>query len=205
MKFDKNFGYTRDLDRPHSDDEGHPNKGVMVEFYHTRQPMHDERGQPRNDAEGTQLMSEPVLMMAFHTVGDPKTLARRKATEADKREWRGAFDLFQKGQDFTKQAGTPIDVLPDMDIMNRARLNAQGYFSTQQLATLSEANILGDTDLRNWVNKARTYELANKPKPNQALLDEMAALRAELDAMKAQAPTKQLAAKAPRAQEGIAA
>lgn len=197
MRFDKNFGFTRDFDKPHADDDAHPHTGVMVEFYETFRPLHDARGQAIKGPDGKIKMSDAVLMMKFHTVGDPKTLAHRKATDEDKMEWAKAFELFQKGKSFTEQAGTSLDALPDLDIMNRARLQSLGIFSIEQLSDLAESAILQNQDLRNWVNLARAYRLKNRPKPNQELLDEVAAMRAELAALKG--------AKKPTKQEGIAA
>lgn len=189
MKFDKNFGYTRDLDKPHSDDEGDPNKGTMVRFFETRQPKHDLRGQPIVDEKtGEPTMSDAILMMEFFTTHDPKTKPVRKATEGDKREWKAAYELFRQGQDFTKQAGTPLDVLPDLDLMSRAMLQSQGIFSVEQLSDMTSVSL--GPDVRNWINKARTYRLQNKPKPNQELLDEMAAMRAELASLKADRSAK---------------
>lgn len=188
MKFDKNFGYTRDLDKPHSDDEGDPNKGTMVEFFETRQPRHGLRGEPILDDKGEPVMSDAILMMKFYTTHDPKTVPIRKATEMDKREFKRAYELFVQGRNFTEQAGTPLDVLPDIDIMNRAMLNSQGIFSVEQLSDMNNATL--SPDVRNWVNKARTYRLQNKPKPNQELLDEMAAMRAELASLKADRSAK---------------
>lgn len=185
MKFDKNFGFTRDLDNPHSDDKADPNAGTMVEFYETSRPMHDANGLPVTGANGEPVMSQPVLMIRYHTVGDPVTKYNRKAVEADKREFKRAYDMFLQGKSFMEQSGTPLDLLADMDIMNKAMLQTHGLFTIELLANCPESSILQNSALRNWVNKARSHIQLHKPKPNQELLDEMAAMKAELAALKA--------------------
>ncbi len=185
MKFDKNFGYTRDLDRPHSDDKDDPNAGTMVEFYETSRPMHDANGLPVVNEKGEPVMSQPVLMIRYHTVGDPVTKYNRKAVEADKREFKRAYDMFLQGKSFMEQSGTPLDLLADMDIINKAMLQTHGLFTIEMLANCPESSILQNSALRNWVNKARSHIQLHKPKPNQELLDEMAAMKAELAALKA--------------------
>lgn len=185
MKFDKNFGFTRDLDNPHSEDKADPNAGTMVEFYETSRPMHDANGLPVTGANGEPVMSQPVLMIRYHTVGDPVTKYNRKAVEADKREFKRAYDMFLQGKSFMEQSGTPLDLLADMDIMNKAMLQTHGLFTIELLANCPESSILQNSALRNWVNKARSHIQLHKPKPNQELLDEMAAMKAELAALKA--------------------
>lgn len=198
MRFDKNFGYTRDLDAPHSEDNADPNKGTMVEFYETSRPMHDLRGLPVLDANGQPEMSKPVLMIRYHTTGDPVTKYNRKAVEADKRDWKRAYEMFQQGKSFQEQSGTSLDLLADMNIMDKAMLQTFGLFTIELVAQAPESSILQNPALRNWVNKARSHIQLHKPKPNQELLDEMASMKAELAALKA--------AKAPKnTKEGIAA
>lgn len=199
MKFDKNFGFTRDIDNPHSEDKTDPNAGTMVEFYETSRPMHDAGGQPVYEADGkTPKMSEPVLMIRYHTTGDPVTKYNRKAVDADKREWKRAYEMFQQGKSFMEQSGTSLDLLQDMNIMDKAMLQTHGLFTIELVASCPESSILSAPALRNWVNKARSHIQLHKPKPNQELLDEMATMRAELAALKAAKTAKQ-------PKEGIAA
>lgn len=187
MKFDKNFAFSRNADAAllGQDDTDDPHKGVMVEFYETSRPMHDANGLPVTGANGEPVMSQPVLMIRYHTVGDPVTKFNRKAVEADKREFAKAYQMFQQGKSFQEQSGTSLDLLADMDIMNKAMLQTHGLFTIELLANCPESSVLQTPALRNWVHKARSHIQLHKPKPNQELLDEMAAMKAELAALKA--------------------
>ena len=211
MKFGSGLGWTRDFDNPHKDDED-PHKGVLAEFFERVFHKHNERGEKLyfedSGAESVNespkpSMSQPILMIRFYTTGDPKlSIPVRKAKAIDKRDYPAAWKAFTEGKSFTSQTGTPLDVLRDLDIMNKATLNAAGFFGIEQLAQAPESVLLGNPGLRNWVNTAREYLSLHRPKtnPNQELLDKMAAMEAELASLKA--------AKAPKTnknQEGIAA
>jgi len=214
MKFNQSIGFTRDFDNPHQDDRDDPNKGVLPEFYERCFHKHNERGEhlytSENGAEvvedtGKPVMTRPILYIRFHTQGDPKfSLAARKAVEADKRTYAKAWDNFKRGKDFTSDMGTPLEQLEDMDIIQKATLNAFKIFSIEQLSDTPENLLIGNASLRNWVNKARDWRTRNKRNPNAELLEKFAALQAELDALKSNQATK-TDRKAPKAEQGIAA
>lgn len=199
MKFGSTgFGYTRDFAEPHRDDKDDPRKGIMAEFYERSYHKHNERGQLLYLAEtGAEtvnetpkpVMTHPVLMVRFHTTGDPKcSLAVRKANEIDKRDFKQSFEAFKQGKSFLEGQGTALENLRDFDIMAKATLNALNIYSIEQLSETPENIVMANPGLRNWVNKAREYRILNKPKPNQEVMDELAAVKAELAALRAAKP-----------------
>lgn len=182
------IGYTRNHDNPDSDMRGDPTAGQMARFFYEYKQKHDMGGQPVLGPDGEPEMAK-ILLLEISTASDPLSKPVIKATEAHKVQYKRFWDAFNRQEDFTKEAGTPLSLLQDLDLIQQYQIQGMAILSIEQLANVHEGILLQNQWLRHWKNKAQGYLIEHKPRPDQKVQDELAELRAQIAALsKGQAP-----------------
>lgn len=182
------INYTRNHDNPESDMRGDPTAGQMARFFYEYRPKHDMGGTPEFDEKGGPVMTK-FLCVEISTAHDPNNKPVMKATEAHKQQYKRFWDAFTRQEDFTKEVGTPLNLLPDLDIIQQWQIQGMSILSIEQLADVHEGILLQHQWLRHWKNKAQAYLIQHKPRPDQKVQDELADLRAQIAVLsKAQGP-----------------
>ena len=173
------IGYTRDHDNPDSDMKGDPFAGQMARFFYEYKQKHDMGGNVEADAEGKPIMTK-TLCLEISTANDPMSKPVLKATEAHKIQYKRFWDAFNRQEDFTKDVGTPLNLLQDLDLIQQYQIQGMAILSIEQLASVHEGILLQNQWLRHWKNKAQGYIIEHKPRPDQKVQDELAELRAQI-------------------------
>lgn len=173
------FGFTRDSDHPGADTRADPMGGQVARFFYDFRDVHDITGQPVLDEEGKQKINR-MLLVEISSVADPNCKPVVKATEAHKVMYRRYWEAFERQEDITKVAGTPLNRLGDLDLIQQYQMQGMGIMSIEALADVGEHLLLSKPFLRHWKTKARGYVIQNKPRPDQGVIDELAELRAQV-------------------------
>ena len=173
------IGYTRDHNHPDADMRGDPTAGQMARFFYEYKQKHDMGGLPVLGPDGNPEMAK-ILCVEISTAADPYSKPVTKATEAHKVIYKRFWDAFNRQEDFTKEAGTSLNLLPDLDLIQQYQIQGMAILSIEQLANVHEGILLQHTWLRHWKNKAMGYLIEHKPKPDQAVQDQLAALQAQI-------------------------
>jgi len=176
------IGYTRDTDNPDSDMKGDPFAGQMARFFYDYKQKHDMAGNAVLDGNGEPAMSK-ILCVEISTAHDPMSKPVFKATEAHKVQYKRFWDAFNRQEDFTREAGTPLNLLQDLDLIQQYQIQGMAILSIEQLASVHEGILLQHQWLRHWKNKAQGYLIEHKARPDQKVQDELAELRAQIAAL----------------------
>lgn len=177
------IGYTRDHDHPDEDMRGDPTNGQMARFYYDYRPVHDAAGIAVLDAEGKPKMNR-ILLVEFSTANDSCAKPVSKATEVHKVMYKRFWDAFSRQEDFTRDVGTPLSHLGNLDIIQQYQIQGMSILSVEQLADVGEGLLLQHQWLRHWKHQAQGYLIEHKPKPDAKVLGELAELRAQLEQMR---------------------
>lgn len=114
--------------------------------------------------------------------GQPKSEVRRKATDADKVQYRHEWQAYSEGKEH-QQAGTPIEVLPGLANGMADALKSVYIYTIEQMAELSDLSLqkvgMGGNEIR---QRCRAYLSKNSVQVSelQAKLDEALAVIAKL-------------------------
>lgn len=105
--------------------------------------------------------------------GQPKSEVRRKATDADKSQYRQEWQMYSEGKEH-QQVGTPIELLPGLTSGMADALKAIYIYTIEQMAELSDLSLqkvgIGGNDIR---QKCKAYLSKNST--------EVTALKAQLE------------------------
>jgi hypothetical protein len=179
------IGYTRDHDHPDEDTRGDPTNGQMARFFYDYRPVHDAAGVAVMDGDGKPKMNR-ILLVEFSTANDGCSKPVSKVTEVHKVMYKRFWDAFNRQEDFTRDVGTPLSRLNDLDIIQQYQIQGMSILSIEQLADAHEGLLLQHPWLRHWKNKAQGYLIEHKPKPDAKVLGELAELRAQLEQLRNQ-------------------
>ncbi len=109
-----------------------------------------------------------------------KDEVHRKATEQDQRDYPNEYRSYKEGKEH-RITGTPIDLLPGIDVGRIASLKSLYIYSVEQLAELSDMSAqkvgMGAADLRK-----KAQEFLNR-KPGGEETEKLTQRIAELEAM----------------------
>ena len=181
------IGYTRDHDNPDADTKGDPTSGQMARFFYEYKQKHDMGGLPVVGPDGQPEMAK-ILCVEVSTAGDKRAKSVMKVTEAHKVMYKRFWDAFNRQEDFTKVVGTPLNLLPKLDLIQQYQIQGMSILSIEQLANVGEGILLQHQWLRHWKNQAQGYLIEHRPKPNQEMLDQLAALTAQVAQLQKQQP-----------------
>lgn len=143
----------------------------------------------KSNAEGVEVGDQQDFIIII-CPGQPKSEVRRKATDADKAQYRHEWQAYSEGKEH-QQSGTPIEVLPGLASGMADALKAVYVYTIEQMAELSDLSLqkvgMGGNDIR---QRCKAYLSKNSVQVTalQAQLDEALAAIAELQ--KAQSPEK---------------
>jgi hypothetical protein len=179
------IGYTRDHDHPDEDMKGDPTAGQMARFFYDYRPVFDTAGVPIMDEDGKPKMNR-MLLVEFSTANDPCSKPVSKVTEVHKVMYKRFWDAFNRQEDFTRDVGTPLSRLKELDIIQQYQIQGMSILSIEQLADVSEGILLQHAWLRPWKTRAMGYMIEHKPKPDAKVLGELAELRAQLEQLRNQ-------------------
>lgn len=149
------------------------NAGVFAKFYQRsvlNKELSVKEGRPVHE------LREYVRIMV---AGDKTNQLDREATKQDKQRFSHAYQLFRSG-DAEQVVGTPLALLP---FMNQATVDDLAHFkirTVEQLAALSDGNLMQVGPIRDMRTKAQDYLAAAKG------VAPTTQLRAELDSMQKQ-------------------
>jgi hypothetical protein len=177
------IGYTRDHDHPDEDTRGDPTNGQMARFFYDYRPVHDSAGVPVLEADGKPMMKR-ILLVEFSTANDPCSKPVSKVTEVHKVMYKRFWDAFNRQEEFTRDVGTPLSLLKELDIIQQYQIQGMSILSIEQLADIHEGLLLQHPWLRHWKNRAMGYMIEHKPRPDEKVLGELAELRAQLEQLK---------------------
>jgi hypothetical protein len=136
-------------------------------------------GNPVNLPDGKPDMAK-VLCVEVSTAHDPLMKVVMKVTELHKTKYKRFWDAFNSQEDFTKVAGTPLNHLKELDLIQQYQIQGMNILSIEQLADVHEGLLLQYPWLRHWKNQAQGYMIEHKPKPDDAVKAELAELRAQV-------------------------
>lgn len=157
--------------------------GVRVEFY--MRPMHHPR---RSQEEGRPIF-EDVPFVQLEMPGDRYSILHHKATDEHKSRWPElwkAFEAGQRGMMTLEDGDMPLDQWAAITRSRVYELRAMGIHTLQQLAAVPDGNLakLGTTARAERDDAKRA--LVGNSKADRERAKEMAALRDELENVKAQ-------------------
>jgi len=139
----------------------------------------------KSKAEGVEVGEQQDFIIII-CPGQPKSEVRRKATDADKVQYRHEWQAYSDGKEH-QQSGTPIEVLPGLASGMADALKAVYIYTIEQMADLSDLSLqkvgMGGNDIR---QRCKAYLSKNSVQVSelQAKLDEALAAIAQLQKAK---------------------
>lgn len=150
----------------------------------------------QSDQQGTEIGEYRDYVMIL--CPGQKDEFHRQATKQDKETYREEWSAYKASKD-QRISGTPIELLPGIDVGRISSLKSLHIYSIEQMATLSDLAMqqvgIGAQDLR---QRAKAF-LAKKPDP--AEVDTLRARVAELEALVATLQANQRKKPGPKKQK----
>jgi len=146
----------------------------------------------KSKAEGVEVGDQQDFIIII-CPGQPKSEVRRKATDADKTQYRHEWQAYSEGREH-QQSGTPIEVLPGLASGMADALKAVYIYTIEQMAELSDLSLqkvgMGGNDIR---QRCKAYLSKNSVQVTalQAQLDEALAAIAKLQQAQPQEKVRQ--------------
>lgn len=148
---------------------------------------------------------EDMEMVRIFTPGDRNNIIDRPVRPTDKHRFPKAYQAFKAGEG-ALQSGTPLAIWPAINKSTAAELAYFGIVTIEQLAGVSDGNTSKMPGLLDLKQKAAAFLAASKDtavavkaaelqKSNEALLAQMAELKAQVEALSQPKPAAPVAAK----------
>lgn len=167
MDMDSDFTFTQNSKEPRN----------YVKFY-----QQWVRNNFKSQQEGIEIGDNQDFVIII-SPGQPKSEVRRKATDADKSQYRHEWNAYQEGKEH-QVSGTPIELLPGLPHGMADALKALYIYTIEQMATLSDIALqkvgMGGEDIR---RKADAY-LSKNTSEVVSLKKQLAEAQAMIDVLK---------------------
>jgi len=137
-------------------------------------------------AQANKNIYKDVIMAEVFIKGSRNTSSSHIKTDEDEERFSREWNEFLTGEEVID--GTPLSALPGLGPSAEMNFKSQGIVTVEDLANLSDGVVLGTPGMVEMRKRALAYLAAMEPERGEAnenlLMDEINALKAEIEAMK---------------------
>lgn len=167
------------------------NAGVTPHFYIDKITCKEPDGTVRKNFDGTAMVLE-IECVTIVVAGDTLTEASQPVDDQIRERFAIQYQAWKAGRDLS--VGTPLSDCQFLNARQAVYLEANNIFSIEDLAALSDSNVVSVMDGRElrdkahrWLKKKGATDLAAE---NQKIHAELAAIKKELQAERAEREKK---------------
>ena len=118
--------------------------------------------------------------------GSTNTSFSRPKTDQDEIDFKEEWSAYSNNEDY-KSSGTSLRTLPNIGPSAEMNLNAKGVMSVEDLASLADGVVFGESGMVDLRKQAQAYMAVIEPEKadaeKQALTDQLADMQAKIDAL----------------------